>query len=47
MYHILSKHLDEIGTKDVDDPTVEEIMTKSVSYASIYTIQLPFERKRK
>ena len=47
MYHILSKHPDEIGTKGVDDPTVEEIMTKSVSYASIYSIQLPFERKRK
>ena len=47
MYHILSRHPEEVGSKDVDDPTVEEIMTKSVSDASIYTIQLPFERKRK
>jgi len=38
MYHILSKHPEEIGTKDVDDPTVEEIMTKSVSDTSIYTL---------
>ena len=47
MYHILSRHPEEVGSKDVDDPTVEEIMTKSVSDTSIYTIQLPFERERK